>query len=81
MECVKVMLMSLPCRVHGLTVYYMDTDGQEYYTILLNSHDSAERNCQTYDHEIKHINNGDFDMMIPIEELETERHSNFKNIV
>jgi len=30
--------------------------------------------CATYDHEIKHINNNDFDSMLPADRLEAIRH-------
>lgn len=81
MENIKVKLWDLPYSIHGLTIYYFDDDGQGYYTILLNSRDNAERNYQAYEHELSHINNCDFDKMLPIESLEAERHNEFRNII
>ena len=75
MERIRVLIIDLPPRVSGLTAYYYDEDGQVYCTIIINARLSAERQCTAYDHEIKHIDNGDFDKMIPVEELEIMRHA------
>lgn len=74
MEMIKVYIIDLPHRIHGLTIYYFDDDGQGYYTILLNARLSNEMQCEAYDHEIDHINNNDFDNMYHISELEALRH-------
>ncbi len=74
MEMIKVLMIDLPHRIRGLTVYYFDEDGQVYYTILINSRLSVRMQCDAYDHEITHINKRDFDKMIPVEDLEAERH-------
>jgi hypothetical protein len=29
---------------------------------------------QTYDHEIRHIDNGDYDRQVQVDEIEVERH-------
>lgn len=75
MEMIKVLMIDLPHTVRGLTVYYFDDDGQAYYTILINSRLSAEMQCEAYDHEISHINNGDFDSMQEVDRIEYYRHS------
>lgn len=75
MERIQVILVDLPPRIHGLTVYYYDEDGQVYYTILVNSCLNDKMQCDTYDHEIVHIDNHDFDRMIPVEDLEAIRHA------
>ena len=66
--------LDLPCKIHGLTTYYFDEDGQAYYTIIINSRDSIERQNKTITHEVKHIISGDLSGMIPIDELELIRH-------
>ena len=74
MERIQVVLTDLPPRVHGLTVYCYDDDGQAYYTILINARLSAQMQCDAYDHEVSHIDNYDFDCMLPVEDLEAVRH-------
>ncbi len=73
MEMVKVYLIDLPERVHGLTIYQFD-DGQGYYTIIINSRLSCDMQAAAYDHEIHHINNNDFDNMYHVSEMELLRH-------
>lgn len=75
MERVQVVLIELPHTIRGLTVYYFDDDGEVYYTILINSHMSDKMQCATYDHEIAHIDNGDFEKMYSIDVLEDIRHA------
>lgn len=74
MERIQVHLIDFPCTIRGLTVYYYDEDGTVYYTILINSRLCDQMHCATYDHEIAHINNHDFDKMMPVEDLEAFRH-------
>lgn len=74
MEMIKVYMIDLPCTVYGLTTYFYDDDGQVYYTIFINAKMSAEKQCQTYDHEISHIDHGDFEHMQRVDELELVRH-------
>ena len=59
LDCINVVLLEMPVTVHGLTV----ADGFGFYTIVLNPRLSYEMQKQTYDHEISHIMNGDFDRM------------------
>lgn len=51
----KVILLDLPCAVHGFVV----SDGFDFYTIVLNSRLSYEMQRQAYMHEVSHIENGD----------------------
>lgn len=74
MERIKIYIIDLPYKIHGLTVYSFDEDGQSYFTILINAHDNATTQQRTYDHEIKHIDNYDFDSMLPADRLEGFRH-------
>ena len=75
MDKIKVILMDLPHSIKGFTVYYFDEDGQSYYTIMINSHLCSAAQCKTYDHEIRHIDNRDFDSMFPVDVLEGIRHT------
>lgn len=75
MEYIRVVLCDwLPIAVRGLTTYYYDDDGMPYYTIFINANLSDQMQCAAYDHEIKHIDNSDFHLMMPVNDLETVRH-------
>lgn len=75
MEYIRVVICDwLPVTVRGLTAYYYDDDGMPYYTIFINANLSSEMQCAAYDHEISHIDNNDFNLMIPVEDIETVRH-------
>lgn len=56
MDC-RVVLYNLPTSIKGYTVKNID----DTYTILLNSRLTYEQNVKSYKHELKHINNNDFD--------------------
>lgn len=73
-EMCRIAHLDLPCKIHGLTAYYFDEDGQAYYTIIINSRDSIERQGETINHEVRHILNNDLDRMIPLEDVELMRH-------
>jgi len=70
----RIEYMDLPCKIHGLTAYYFDEDGQAYYTIIVNSRDSVDKQNDTINHELKHIMSDDLDRMIPLEDVELMRH-------
>ena len=74
MNCIQVRFIDLPHRVHGVTTYCMDANGEIFYTILLNARDTAERHRSSYVHELEHISNCDFSSMMSIDELEGLRH-------
>ena len=65
---IKVVYADLPPRVKGFTVL---KDG--YYTIVLNHNLTREQNEKSYKHELKHIQNGDFEK-IDIQDIETLAH-------
>ena len=68
-----MVLEDLPVTIRGFTVYCFD-EGQAYYTIFINSRLTAAAQCRAYDHEIDHINKGDFDKMFTADLLEVLRH-------
>lgn len=75
MEYIRVVLCEwLPIAVRGLTAYFYDDDGMPYYTIFINANLSDQAQCDAYDHEMAHINNNDFHLMIPVDNLEVVRH-------
>lgn len=65
---INVVYADLPPKVKGFTVLKDD-----YYTIVLNHNLTKEQNEVTYKHELKHIENGDFDK-IDIQDIETLAH-------
>lgn len=48
---------NLPFKINGFIMYDAEDD---YYTIVLNSRLSFSENKKTFEHELKHILNGDF---------------------
>lgn len=56
MDNVRTVMSNLPLTIGGFTIV---TD--DYFTIVLNQNLSFERNMQTYNHELFHIINADFD--------------------
>jgi len=75
MNHIKTYYGDFPPRMHGLTVYQIDDDGEVYYTIVLNSGLSIEMQQAAYDHEMSHIENNDFDKMYNVDCLEALRHA------
>ncbi len=63
----------LPCRIGGLVRETCEPDG-DYYTIIINSRLSYERQCDVYAHEMEHIENDDFHSERSVAEIENDRH-------
>ena len=74
MERIKVFMLDLPDKVKGMTVYSNDQDGLPFFTIIINARMDADTQHNTFIHEMKHINNYDFDSMIPADQIEVIRH-------
>ena len=56
-EDVPVVLLDLPPHIKGFIVL-----GSDYNPcIVINSRMSVEQQCKTYQHEIRHLENGDMD--------------------
>lgn len=66
-EDYNVVMQDLPTTIGGFT---KETDG--YYTIVLNSRMTFERNQKSYIHELGHIDNGDFDKECSVDQIELE---------
>ena len=62
-------MSNLPLTIGGFTIV---TD--DYFTIALNRNLSFERNMQTYNQELKHISNGDFDKKTSVGLIEIIAH-------
>lgn len=69
-EYIGVYLVDLPHGIRGFTS--KNEDGS--YSIMINARLSSEMQIQTYDHEIKHIDNGDYDGVKKVDCLEYIRH-------
>lgn len=70
MDNVNVILYDMPARIKAYTIK-MD----EGYTICLNSRLTRVQNQISYLHEIKHIQNGDYDLQCGADLIECFSHS------
>lgn len=68
----KVHYMDMPNKIRAFTAKKDD-----YYTICLNSKLSYEQNIKSLKHELRHIENGDFDESINVDEIEMRTHECF----
>lgn len=75
MERVEVRLIDLPTSIRGFTAYTEDDTGEPVFTIILNARLDLCAQMRTYKHEVQHINNADFDSMIPADRIEAVRHA------
>lgn len=73
-ENVKVVYLPLECDFRGAVLRKYD-DGEQYYTIVVNSNLSEDAQYRTFRHEIAHITNNDFDSFMSVGEIEKLRHS------
>ena len=71
MEYIGVYLVDLPTAIRGFTVRNND----DSFSIFINAGMSDVMQRDTYDHEIEHINNHDFDHIYDINYLENLRHA------
>ena len=69
MDNVRTVMSDLPLTIGGFTVV-----ADDYFTIVLNQNLSFERNMQTYNHELMHISNGDFDIKTYVGLIEIMAH-------
>lgn len=67
---VRVEFAELPTSIGG----YVISDSDDFYTIILNSKLSHEQNMKSYEHELEHIFNGDFDKSSSADEIENQAH-------
>lgn len=69
MENIRVIFCDMPTSIGGYTILKED-----FYTIVLNSRLSRERNIESYQHEVDHILNGDFEKKCSVDLIEFFAH-------
>lgn len=69
-EYIGVYLVDLPHGIRGFT--RKNEDGS--YSIMINARLSSEMQIEVYDHEIRHIDSGDYDSVKKVDKLEYDRH-------
>ena len=69
MDNVRTVMSNLPSTIGGFTIV-----ADDYFTIVLTQNLSFERNMQTYNHELMHISNGDFDKKTSVGLIEIMAH-------
>lgn len=74
MEYIKIFIIDLPHRIHGIT-YRKCVDGEDMFFILINAHLSSSMQIEALDHEMEHINNRDFDSIYTADDIEHLRHA------
>lgn len=67
---VRIVLQDLPVEIKGFTI----VDENDYSTIVLNSRYNRETNLETYQHELSHIEGGDFYRTESADEIESRAH-------
>ncbi len=72
MNNINVKFMDMPHTVRGCVV--RDYDGDEYYTIMINSRMSADMQLSAYRHELEHIDCSDFASDHAVDYIEGIRH-------
>ena len=68
---INVLLADMPGTIGAYTVSNADLS----YTIVLNSRLSYERQLLAYHHEMKHIENGDYDKKCNVDLIECYAHA------
>ena len=66
---IRVIFQDLPTTISGFV-----REKDDFYTIVLNSRMTHEHNQKTYNHERRHINNGDLDRECSADQIELESH-------
>ena len=72
MEDIFVKLIELPYTIRSYVVLNKD----QSYTIVLNSKLSHEQNMISYQHEMEHIKNGDYEKKCSVDMIELIAHDN-----
>lgn len=68
---VNTVLADMPCSIAAYTVANADMS----YTVVLNSRLNYERQLLAYHHEMKHIENGDYDKRCSADLIEFYAHA------
>ena len=72
LEDIFVKLIELPYTIRSYVVLNKD----QSYTIVLNSKLSHEQNMISYQHEMEHIKNGDYEKKCSVDMIELIAHDN-----
>lgn len=70
MDNINVNLYDMPAAVRSFVVENVD----QSYTIVLNSRLTHEQNLISYQHELNHILNGDYDKQCSVDYIELYAH-------
>ena len=73
MENIRICYCELPCEIKGFVAKRFE-DGEDYYTIYINSNIREEMQQETLKHELSHISNYDFESDSHVNEIECLRH-------
>lgn len=78
-ERINFVYMPMGGRIKGFVVRDFDENGEEVYTIFINTNKSSEVQFETFRHEIAHIVGRDFDRCKEMDTtiLEAYRHRQF----
>ena len=66
----RAVLADMPAAVPAYSIH--GPDG--YTTIVINSRMNYEKQCESYKHEVNHIESDDFDSKRSADEIERDRH-------
>lgn len=68
---VNVLLADMPATIPGYSISNPDMS----YTVVINSRLNRERQLLAYQHEINHINSGDYDRRTSVDVIECYAHA------
>ena len=75
MQEFNVIFVDLPPTVKGMIVKMFDYEyGDDTYTIVINACLNYEQQQEAFLHELRHMQEGDFDTVRSVNVLEYERH-------
>lgn len=75
MQEFSVIFVDLPPTIKGMIVKMFDYEyGDDTYTIVINSRLNAEQQQEAFLHELRHLQEGDFEGVQSVDALEFERH-------
>ena len=63
----------MPCTIRACVVRYFDTD-DVFFTIMVNTRMSDRQQREAYQHEMNHIEHGDFSRCLSADCIESMRH-------
>lgn len=69
MDDIKVIYMDIPTTIRSYVI-----NRNDFYTIVLNSRLSSEQNNISYEHELRHIKNGDYEKKCSVNMIEFMAH-------